>query len=70
MLALTLNMPRSDWSEPSHVMRQCWAVIGGDVIMCPGCCGGREEEGGGGETNDSGCKDCKDTVMTGCPPLG
>ena len=26
--------------------------------------------GGGGRVNDSGCKDSKDTGMTGCPPPG
>ena len=70
VLALTLNIARSHWSAACHVIWQCCALIGGAVIMCPGCCGGREEGGRGGETNDSGCKDCKDTVMTGCPPLG
>ena len=45
MLALTLNIARSHWSAACHVIGQCCALIGGDVIMCPGCCGGREGEG-------------------------
>ena len=45
MLALTLNIARPHWSAASHVICPSCAVIGGDVIMCPGCCGGREGEG-------------------------
>ena len=45
MLALTLNIARPHWSAASHVICPSCAVIGADVIMCPGCCGGREGEG-------------------------